>query len=232
MNADKHLRPAIAMIELIFALVIMGIALMSTPMLMSTASKTTTVALQQEGINEATSRIAMIMTYAWDEKDTNESCATPPVLRVSGGDNALKEVNTTSNPNTGRRVGVPTESSSRTFLCKNQRFDASAIGSDGGDKDDIDDFDATIGLVSINSSSTDYIETTTVNIATSVYYTPDAASSSYTFPHTDAGSITNIKGISVTLTSSSSASELNQKEIKLHGFSCNIGGMEFAKRTF
>ena len=230
----KDQRPAIAMIELIFALVIMGIALMSAPMLVSTATKSTTVALQQEGINEAASRIAMIMTYPWDENDLNDSCI-PPVLRVSQGDSALNEVNTTANPDTGRRIGVPKDSDSRTFLCGGSRLDASAIGSEGGDRDDIDDFSGTGGLVSIDGGP-DYIETTTVNIATSIYYTSDTASYNsstfgYSFSHATAAPTTNIKGISVTLTSTSGVNEL-QKTIVLHGFSCNIGGMEFAKRQF
>ena len=90
----QHMRTAIAMIELIFAIVIMGIVLMSAPMLISTASSTTTVALQQEGINEASSRISMILTYPWDQNDINDSCISP-VLHVSSGDSELAEDNTT-----------------------------------------------------------------------------------------------------------------------------------------
>ena len=233
MQTMKHFRPAIAMIEFIFALVIMGIALMSAPMLITTATSTTNVALQQEGINEAASRIAMIMTYPWDENDLNDSCI-PPVLRANGDGN-LNESGTT-----GRRIGVPLASGSRTFLCGGQRYDASPIGADGGDLDDIDDFDNPNGILQEIDAALpgegNYIETDTVKIATNIYYAADtatynSATINYQLPDTEAGSTTNIKAISVELTSTSSVSEFDKK-ITLRGFSCNIGGMEFEKRTF
>ena len=59
----KRLRPAIAMIELIFALVIMGIALMSAPMLITVSTQSIEVSLQQESLNEASSRVNMLLTY-------------------------------------------------------------------------------------------------------------------------------------------------------------------------
>jgi len=69
----KHtlFRPAIAMIELIFAIVIMGIVMMSAPMLVSTASKSGFVAIQQEGISEVASQLNMILSYAWDENNAD-----------------------------------------------------------------------------------------------------------------------------------------------------------------
>ena len=81
---NKIMRPAIAMIELIFAIVIMGIILMSAPMLISTATKSGYVAIQQEAINEAASQINMIMGYHWDEGSSNEFFIDP-ILTVSNG---------------------------------------------------------------------------------------------------------------------------------------------------
>jgi len=230
----KHFRPAIAMIELIFAIVIMGIVMMSAPQLISTAAKSTTVGLQQEGINEAASRVAMILTYPWDENDTSDSCI-PPVLVVTGGDSALDE-----NGTSGRRTGVDKNSSSHTFLCDNKRFNASPIAADGSD--DVDDFAGTINLTtgSGGSGGTDYNEKDTVQIATAINYVEDNTSSHYDPPTSNrtlnyvpgaavsGTTTTNIKHITVTLTSSSSASELN-KTIILKAFSCNIGGFEYER---
>ncbi len=229
--AIQHKRPASAMIELIFAIVVMGIVMMSAPMLISMAGKSTAVALQQEGINEAVSRVSMILTYEWDQNDLNESCI-PPVLHVTAGDTLLEEVGTTA-----RRIGVPLDTDSRTFKCINKEFNAT-LTQDG--TDDIDDFSNTTQIVEISdlTEGIDYIEKTTVNIATSIYYTPDTAnyntaSFSYSFApgSTATGGSSNIKAISVTLTSSHSASELS-KTIKLHAFSCNIGGVEFKGKEF
>ncbi len=227
-------RPAIAMIELIFAIVIMGIVMMSAPMLISTSAKSTSVALQQEGINEAVSRVSMILTHEWDQHDTNVSCL-PPVLHVSSaGDVALKEVNTTT-----RRVGVPLQTKSRTFhyACNNSELNATAtLGIEGTVIDDIDDFTNTSLIEDLSGSGgKDYIEKTTVNIATSIYYTPDIANYSsssvaYSFtPGSTSSSSTNIKAIQVTLTSTSGIDEL-EKTIVLNAFSCNTGGPEFQSR--
>jgi len=220
----KYKRPAIAMMELIFAIVIMGIVLMSAPMLISTATQSTSVALQQEGINEAVSRVSEILTYEWDQNDINDSCI-PPTLHTSSGDDELKE------SNDSRRTGVPQESDFRTFKCGSTELNASTLGLEGSTKDDIDDFTNSTQVVEVatGSGGVDYIEQNTVNISTSIYYASDTAdynskTVTYNFSPTSVSGTTNIKGITVTLTSSSSAQELNEKVIILHAFSCNIGG--------
>ncbi len=222
----KLKRPAIAMIELIFAIVIMGIVMMSAPMLISTASSSVTVALQQPSINEAVSRVSMILTHEWDENDINETCI-PPVLHVTSGDGALDE-----NGTTGRRVGVPTTSKSHTFKCGTAEFSAS-LTVDG--KNDIDDFtnSTSVNLVSTGSGGIDYIETATISINTSVGYASDTANYSsasfdYDFPvGATGGSSTNIKAIQVTVTSSA----FPDRRVTLNAFSCNIGGYEFEPKV-
>jgi len=84
----KIKRPAIAMIELIFAIVIMGIVMMSAPMIISTAAKSGYVTIQQEAINEAASQINMIMGYHWDESSSDETFLDP-ILSVTHGDGAI-----------------------------------------------------------------------------------------------------------------------------------------------
>ncbi len=221
----RNLRSAIAMIELIFAIVVMGIAMMSAPMLVSTASKSTTVVLEQESVNEVLSRVAMVMTYPWDEADTNDSCI-PPVLHVSNGDSRYEPLS--SDPS--RRRGVPKATFDRKFNTCGEELNASTtLGSETNDMDDMDDFNnPNGGLVQIDPGSPDYIEKATVKIATSIYYTADDAQ----HIKTSSSPTTNIKAISVTLTSSSSADELKDKNIKMYGFKCNIGGIGYAKRTF
>lgn len=240
----KIMRPAIAMLELIFAIVIMGIILMSAPQLISTAAKSGFVAIQQEGINEASSQANMIMGYHWDENDADERYIDP-LLRVSSGDTELEEAGIT-----GRRPGTPKESY-RTFVRSdgNSTLTASTIGtSDTGetgnhDEDDIDDFDGDTSLVEIEDAGlVDYIEKdATININTAVRYISDAANyNTNTLAFSpdlnissgtkSSASSTNIKRITVTLTSSG-PDELD-KEIILHGFSCNIGGYKLEEREF
>ena len=232
-------RPAIAMIELIFALVIMGIVLMSAPQLIATATKSGFTAIQQEAINEAASQVNMIMGYHWDENDANESFVDP--ILTTNGYADLNEYN-----HTARRKGTPLESY-RTFVRSDgAKLSASTIGTDTGetignhDEDDIDDFNGTtIHLISVETSTADNVETTTIDINTTVYYSTDTVSGGYNQPNitynpftSSGGSTTNIKTITVTLTSNSTATELNEKKIILRAFSCNIGGYKLEEKDF
>lgn len=244
MSFHTPLRPAIAMIELIFALVIMGIVMMSAPMLISTATSSTYVALQQEGINEAASRVNMIMGYAWDENDTNASYI-PPILTVTAGHLDLLEFGTTA-----RRVGTPL-ASKRTFIMNDaNETDNNAtlpltLGLDpddlGGTQDDIDDFIGNTALTLIGAAATvDYVETATINIRTAVAYNRDApAVGGYStgttityvpFTGMPVGTTSNIKAITVTLTSNNADLVALGKNIVLQAFSCNIGGYDLKTR--
>jgi hypothetical protein len=235
------LRPAIAMIELIFAIVIMGIVLMSAPMLISTASKSGYIAIQQEAINEAATQLNMILGFHWDENAADETYLDP-ILVVDSGDDELDE-----NSTTGRRSGTPKESW-RSYIREDGTRNISASakstfgfgsGKDGGesDKDDMDDFSETTTTLTLIGTSTDVDYTDTVSIANRVSYIDDNAtyqSSSITFIPNYASSpsgTTNIKHIQVTLTSTSGADELN-KTIILHAFSCNIGGYKLESKEF
>lgn len=228
-------RPAVAMVELIFSIVVMGIVMMSAPLLIDTATKSSTVALQQAAIHEAVSRVSMILTYAWDQNDTNASC-TPPVLHTVDGDSELDMVAGTS-----RRVGIPMSSNYHTFMCDGvNNFNASSVlRKEGTDVDDMDDFISTTILKEHLSGTggQDYIETGTVSIDTKVYYSTDdasyaASSVNFDFNATNiSANSTSIKTIGVTITSTSPHDEL-QKKIVLRAFSCNIGGYGFERRTF
>lgn len=234
------------MIELIFAIVVMGIVLMSAPMLMQQAAKSGYIAIQQEAINEAASQVNMIMGYHWDENDANE-LYLDPILQVSAGNSGLNENNSSGQP-TSRRFGTPQESY-RTFVRSDgQRLTASSLGSDGGDRDDIDDFTGYSNLTLIGTGTAGNVETTTIDINTSVVYISDnVGGGTYQDAGADNGIIfvpdftsagataninsTNIKRIRVTLTSSSGVDEL-EKNIILNSFSCNIGAYNLEEKVF
>jgi len=231
----QKLRPAIAMIELIFALVIIGITLMSAPMLISTAEKSGYVAIQQEAINEAASQLNMVLGYHWDPQTTDERFLDP-ILIVSNGSSDLDELNTTANPNTGRRQGTPSESY-RSFIINGTRLNATAIPATGSaTKDDITDFIGDTNLTLIQASASEYVETTTININTALMYSPDTVGGGYNSssidytPFSSLGSGTsNIKTIIVTLTNPGAVAELS-KTIVLRAFSCNIGGYQLEEK--
>lgn len=232
-------RSAIAMIELIFSIVVIGIVLMSAPILMQQASKGGYVTMQQEGINEASSRISMIMEYDWDENDR----VFNTILRTSSLDTDL---NGTINVDgiIVKRIGTPNESSKRKFIDINNNESSAtpwnSLGTDVSDarEDDIDDFAGTTYLIEIETSSADTIEKTTIDIDTDIAYISDSPSTgaynsnalSFNPNFTQTlNTESNIKRITTTLTSSSGVEELN-KTIILHAFKCNIGAPELELR--
>jgi len=239
-------RPAVAMVELIFSIVVIGITLMSAPMLMQQASKSGFVAIQQEGINEAASRISMIMDHHWDETNTDDSILDMVLLTNT----SVAELNesTIGGIKTGWRLGTPLESY-RNFRdpdgFNRSPTAPSDLGPDdpevgAGDEDDVDDFGIT-SLVQVEVSSADYVEKGgNITIATTVNYMSDApttggySDASFTFnPNFDQviNNTTNIKRITVRLTSSSGVAELD-KNITLNAFSCNIGAYQLESRVF
>jgi len=233
------LRPAIAMIELIFAIMIMGIVMMSAPQLLSTAADSSYVAIQQEGINEAATQMSIMMDYAWDENDTNASHAT--VLNVSNGDSELDGI---VGPQK-RRAGTPILSYRIYKSYDGSEFNASTIGYDAGETittiDDIDDFNGTGVTLALSGAATtkDYIEKgNKISIARIVEYMSDNAANyltggggtlSYTPDFNTTLPTTNIKRLQVTLTSNSNVDELS-KTITLHAFSCNIGSYKLKEK--
>jgi len=241
----KKMRTGIAMVELIFAIVILGIVMMSAPMLISTATTSGYVALQQEAIATAASEIGMILTHHWDEGDTDPTRSAP--ILGAAGDTDLDETFDTGLA-TGRRAGTP-DSSKRTFSDSlGDRINASTVlGGADTDMDDIDDFSGK------NSYLTDYeaAETTegdtvdtSITILTTVTYISDLPTGAATYngaggttlrlddPFNTPAATTpsNIKHVRVSLTTTNPNEELD-KTIVLNAFSCNIGTYKLNERT-
>ena len=242
MHNTHHFRPAIAMIELIFALVVMGLVLTSVPQLLTTASSSGYVAIQQESISEAATQVNIIMGYAWDENNTIEEHET--VLLTNGN----ADLNATTGGIPPRRAGTPLRSQRLFISYDAKEFNATRpakLGADAGDLDDIDDFNGVTTLYQAEASAnSDYIEKgANINIRRTVSYMGDnVTGGTYIDPTADntigfvpafnAAALTNtsnIKHIQVTLTSTSNVDELN-KSIVLHAFSCNIGSYTLEER--
>jgi len=235
----KTMRPAIAMIELIFSLVILAIVLRSAPMLISTATNSGYVALQQEAIATAAAELGMILTNHWDEGDTNTS-NTAPILVTLG------DVELNVDPTTGRRAGTPS-SSHRTFISALGTTLISATSSanlgNDGDIDDIDDYATGVGsgFVDLNTTTNDegdlidkdmsILTTVTYISDTAAYNTGTTLTFNNPFNTASAADTSNIKYINVTLTTTNTTEEL-AKTISLNAFSCNIGTYQLNERTF
>lgn len=234
----KKMRKAVAMIELIFALVIMGIVMMSAPMLIGSASSGNLVAIQQEAIAASASELGMILTRDWDESGTDET-AENPILLVTNGDSALDMTLAPDGNSSGRRAGTPVTSSRKSFssISSTERFATlkSAFETES-DADDIDDFDTdTISLTGTRYGMGDLADTT-ISIATAVSYLRDSPSAG-TYDSTtltlnnpfdnNVTGTSNIKSITAQTTSTNL-----DTSIKLQAFSCNIGTYTLKMRSF
>lgn len=261
-NIKTPMRDAIAMIELIFAIVIIGITLLSAPLLISQASKSGYVALQQESIAAAASQMGLVLTRAWDEADENQTQSAILMTSYADAGNAVLRTFTVATP----RPGMDGNASRRhTYLADNTIINASTtLGSDGNDTDDIDDFDGNNYTLSIYLDGTAFTEATTtevgdyidknISIATTVEYGNDvprntdgtASANAYNattitfsnpFYNTGTGNVgastTNIKLITVRLTTNTGATTPElQKDISLSAFSTNIGSYIPTSRTY
>lgn len=244
---QTSLRPAIAMIELIFAIVVIGITIMSAPLLLSQSVKSNFTAFQQESIAIAATHASAVMTYAWDESNTEANQRS--ILRVSHGDPDLDQDLNGSSLRANITPKNPISQRSRRFSSVSALTSIVAtplLWSDGNSTvqdnlDDIDDFNVkplslTLYSNTLNSTNEgDYIDVN-ISIETQVdygrddgfNYTSTSGTPQFNKPfdsNKDMGTnqTTNIKRIITTLTSNADDADLKSKNIVLQAFMCNIG---------
>jgi len=224
------------MIELIFAIVVMGLILMSVPMIMRQSVQSTYASYQQEAIATLASHLQTIMGYEWDNE--NNQTVGYPVLQTSSSAIASCAA--------AYPVGVSDADGRYCLDSYGNHRSASTITDDNASDpygpDDIDDFDGSVisvtlyGGESITTETGEYVDLN-VSLATEVNYgddTPRLANGSastiarittYSNPFNYKKSDTdthNIKLVTIKLTTVNSAGELD-KEIRLSSFMCNIG---------
>jgi len=246
----KESKPAIAMIELIFALVIIGIVLLSTPMLIQQSIRSSNVALQQEAIAAAASHMGVMLSMNWDEANANLAVGTSPIL-----DTNRTGLLPTQNPfdfNGGTLPGLNGVSGRVTLVSGSFVYSATVVANFGANRDanesnvtsfdDIDDYDGSdLGVTIYNAQNSsadigDYVDTQ-INMHTNIEYVEDRPNGLMSINlyklnnpiininralETSVGVPTNIKMIHLNLTSNSGVEELD-KNISLDAFSCNIG---------
>ena len=224
------LRAAIAMIELIFAIVIMGIILLSAPMLITQSTKSNTVVFQQESISILASHTGALMTYFWDEANVGDNA----ILTTNG--NAYLDGQTTRLVASKQRRPDPLLGAVTVMGTETDAFGPTGTN-------DVDDFHGVRTTLSLGLGSAaagavnegEYVDTS-ISIDTVVSYGkddgPDGASTAISFSNpfsTFAGTTSNIKRIQATLGTTATATELS-KTIVLTAFMCNIGGVTLDSR--
>jgi uncharacterized protein (UPF0333 family) len=212
----------IAMIELIFALVVMGIVMLSIPNMLHMASSSGYTSLQQEAIASAAANINLTLSREWDEADTNATLGAP-ILDTGGSLNLTTRAG-------GRARNY------RTPLGNNHLQITTALGNANDNDVFIDDIDDLTGvtttLLAIDNSDIDSVDQN-ITLTTTVRYLNDTETTGnwstsrniiYDLPGGVVGT-SNIKEVRVRLRTSSNIDELD-KDITLQAFSCNIGSFE------
>lgn len=220
----KKIRKAIAMIELIFSIVVMGIAFLAIPMITSQTIKGSESAIMQESVSAAAAELNMILAKPWDKNGTDEDIASP-ILR-------------TASTSFDSRAGIVDTNNSRTRFYGADRPNASD-NAYNVEESSIGDFDGKVETLTVYNGEEshayegNYIDLN-INMTTAVDFIPDniILSQNTTFDFDPqvgvSANTTNIKKVTTTLTSTTNDNgladgTLANKQIVLHSFSCNIG---------
>ncbi len=212
------MKKAASLIELVIAIVIMGIAVMTLPMMLAQTQKNNEFTLQQEVLLAARTKIGDILTYRWDKNSLVDDRIV--VLQVTNGDTELDP------NNNNRRVGHIFGNKRRKFSFENN---ASTVFGDANITD-IDDFNGVSSGLTLVKANLDY-RFTDINMTTTVQYVSDNTNYSdqnisYTFPTTPIGAgSTNIKMITLETVASGVT-------FTLRAYSANIGESEFLRRDY
>ncbi|MBE0497957.1 MAG: prepilin-type N-terminal cleavage/methylation domain-containing protein [Campylobacterales bacterium] len=236
-------RPAFTMIELIFALVIMGIVFVSLPLILINNAKSIEDNLIQESIFLTSSKITQIMSFQWDNSSSETGTgmlAASDVVNVTAGAAALVR-----NATTDFRVGHFQQDKRRRMTpVGNPRF-ATPVGPDVNDAgifDDVDDFHgqtdaALVQSASALTSGSGYKKAYRTN--TTVTYVDDDAGGTFfngntvqnfIFTTAAAGGTTNLKMIEVSVDQNNSGDW--DTTLLLRAYVANIGETDYHKRRY
>jgi len=224
------IRTGFSLIELVLAIVIIAISVMTIPLMLTQSSNNDSFSIMQESILAARTKMGNILSYNWDKNciEAYSSIANIRVLDVVNGDSELKRNISTVDQN--RRIGhisqnyrrrfhdgnetdktFPTEDSLDINITALNHFNGQILGNTlDGSASTFDyvirDFNLTT-TVSYISDSADYF-------ASDVNFSFDVLSSS---DITDVNNSTNIKMIEIFVQSK------RGKPFRFRAFSSNIG---------
>lgn len=229
------MRHGASMLELVVAIVVMGIAVMALPLMLSQTKSNNEFAMQQEAILAARTKLGDVMTYAWDEANVALTGATLVLdTNDTGSDIELNKVNGS------RRIGhIFSDKRRKGYDIQALSTASGTLGADVGetqlsDYDDIDDFHNTSQQLFNSGEATivgqDY-KFTDMNLTTRITYIDDSATyindsiNDFIFTTGNANRRSNIKMVEITVSGS-------QTNFVLRSYSSNIGESELLRRTW
>jgi type II secretory pathway pseudopilin PulG len=225
------MRKATSLIELVIAIVIMGIAVMSLPMVLTQTQSNNAIALQQEAILSTKAKLGFISSYVWDENSWDENSSVSRVLDTTNSADADDEFDVNTTTDIRRKGHFTSDGRRRLWDVTDSKREPLAETTAAPNEDDIDDFDDHNDTITV-SDPTDMDYLFSLNMNPKVSYVSDATDYSnsvigFTFDETNTKTNpTNIKLISVTATGGDGIN------IKLSTFASNIGQSTILKREW
>jgi type II secretory pathway pseudopilin PulG len=224
------MKKAMSMIELVFAIVIMGIVVMSLPLVLSQTQNSNSFALRQEVILSIKTKLSYILSYQWDQYTYDSTADIERVLTIPASADTATDFNTS----TIRRKGhVLADGRRRLWDDLNVSTTKATFTTDTAN-DDIDDFNGKSETKTITALD-DFIFNVELN--STVSYIKDtlsngtyATSNAITFifnPDNNTTNSTNIKMIKVSATANGI-----ENPISMYAFSSNIGQSKVTKKTW
>lgn len=203
-------KSAFTLIELIFAIVIIGISVVSLPMMTQAVSKGIEGNLVQEAIFAASTELNQVISYQWDENAID-------------GSNLLTKVLSTPTENCTNRQGLINQPLHRRCLDDNTILPSTTLALDG------------VETITTADDMDDVIRTTPVTIFTGTAATSEGYKQNYNssvnVTYANFGAVTiadqNMKKITVSI-----VDDANKTITLLNTYSANIGEIDYAKRNF
>jgi len=218
-------RPAIALVELIVAIVIMAIAFTAIPIMMESSEQAGDIVIQQETIAILDSQLHEIAKMQWDEGETNETknggyAKILDTTVTSGGGNYARYPDTNSSFRIGAMTMYANEGKFRRRFYNSITMASYPVGAEESDEtlyDDIDDYDGLSYSLS-DQNATGYKATYDIDVDVG-YHDNDILS------HATPTGSTGIKVVTVRATSP----DLDVN-VSLKSFFCNIGETKILTR--
>ena len=218
------------MIELIFAIVIIAIVVISLPLMMKTNEDAMEGNVVQEALFASSAKMMQILSYPWDQNSTDSSNPNTygKVVDILGPITTFsrRDANNTPDANSNYRVGHILEDNHRRFhdyTLPNKN--ASSITPGGNSA--LNNIGATnTPFDNPVTSATGYKNNYTMDVGVS-YISDNSFSGSTFIFSTTPSSASNMKLITVTIKDSN-----GNPLTLLRSYSSNIGEFDFAKRRF
>lgn len=231
------MRKAISLIELVFAIVIMGFSIMAFPLILSQTSNAIAIAIQQEAVLAAKTYIGTILSHDWDKNSVDFSVSGGKALVLHATDSADFPV--VDGMRKGHIVGqgrrkMLYDATSVIYANPTKTTDTANWGS--GDKSDVDDFNKKGESLSVVVTNMDSIlkfdvNSTVVYVADSASYANEDITFNFDNNETafDVSKTSNIKMVTVAATNSTVVKD--KINIVLKAYSSNIGEYDLLERS-